>query len=102
MLAMASLVATLETIQEENLMDRAHEIFEKIASGIRPLVKAVRGRGCLIGIELDGPVAPVIKGLREHGVLTGSSMIPNAMRMMPPINTTDDDIAFFLEAFQGC
>lgn len=100
MLAMASLVATLETIQEENLMDRAHEIYEKIASGIRPLVKTVRGRGCLIGIELDDPVAPVIKGLREQGVLTGSAMIPNAMRMMPPINTTDDDIAYFLEAFQ--
>lgn len=102
MLAMASLVATIETIKEENLMERAHVIFDKIASGVRPHVKAVRGRGCLIGIELDGPVAPVIKALRERGILTGGSMNPNAMRMMPPINTSDEDIAFFLEAFQEC
>ena len=99
MLAMAAVAATLETIREEGLMDRAKAIHEQIRSAVEPLAKAVRGRGCLIGLELDGPVKPMLAQLREAGVLAGSSGDPNVLRLMPPLNASDADVAFFAKAF---
>jgi acetylornithine/succinyldiaminopimelate/putrescine aminotransferase len=81
-------------------MSRAAEIFEAIEDGVRRHVKNVRGRGCLIGLEFDAPVAPVIKALRERGILSGSSMNPNAMRLMPPLNTENEELTFFVDAFK--
>ncbi len=100
MIAMAALVATLETIKKENLMARSRSIFERISSGIAGSVKSVRGRGCLIGVELDGPVAPVTAALRERGVLVGGSMDSHVMRVMPPINASEEDINTFIKVLK--
>lgn len=101
MLAMAAMAATLETIRDQNLSIRATEIFEAIKSAIEDHVKEVRGAGCLIGIDLGSPAAPVIAGLREHGILTGGADDPNVIRIMPPLNTADDDIQAFARAFDA-
>lgn len=101
MLAMAALAATLETILDEDLMLRAHTIFMQIREAVHPMVKAVRGRGCLIGLELDTPAAPVLKALRDYGVLAGSSGDPNVLRLMPPLTATDAEIARFAAAFDA-
>ena len=99
MLAMAALTASLETILEDGLMDRASAIYRQIHTAVEPLVKGVRGRGCLIGLELDGPAQPVLAALREAGVLAGGSGDPNVIRLMPPLTASDDDVAVFAEAF---
>ena len=99
MLAMAAMTATLETIRDEALMTRASRIFERIAGALRPHVKAVRGRGCLLGVELHGPAAPVLAKLRAAGVLAGSAAHPNVIRLMPPLNTPDEAVDAFLTAF---
>jgi len=98
MLAMAAVTATLETILEEELMDRAPAIYEHIRTAVAPLVRSVHGRGCLIGLELETPARPVLGRLREAGVLAGSSGNPHILRLMPPLTTSDEDIAFFAEA----
>ncbi len=100
MIAMAAVEATLEAIISQKLMDRAGVIFEKIQSAVFPLAKSVRGRGCLIGIELDQPAAPVIAALRSSYVLTGSASNPNVIRLMPPLNTPDGAIDQFVSAFE--
>ncbi|HMB89612.1 MAG TPA: aspartate aminotransferase family protein [Rhodothermales bacterium] len=99
MLAMAAVTATLEMIQKEQLMARAPVIFEQIMDAVGAQVQAVRGKGCLIGLELDGPAAPVLTALREAGVLAGSSGEPNVIRLMPPLTTTDDEIMLFGNCF---
>jgi len=101
MLAMAAVKATLETLVEENLMDRALEIHEQVREQVGPLVVEVRGRGCLMGLKLDRPVGPVKDALRERGVLVGGSSDPNVMRLMPPLVVSDDDIDRFAEAFRA-
>lgn len=101
MLAMAALKATLETIIDEKLMDRAPVVFDRIAEAVQPFVKSVRGKGCLIGLELDGPAKPVLEALRAHRILAGSAGNPNVIRLMPPINTPDDAIRQFAEAFEA-
>jgi acetylornithine/N-succinyldiaminopimelate aminotransferase len=99
MLAMAAVTATLETLISDALMSRAAELFDRIRSAAAPHARSVRGRGCLIGIELDGPAGPVLKKLRENGVLAGSAADPNVIRLMPPLNAGDVAAEEFGEAF---
>jgi acetylornithine/succinyldiaminopimelate/putrescine aminotransferase len=101
MLAMAAVTATLETILEMGLMDRAPVIYEQIRTAVAPLVRTVHGQGCLIGLELETPARPILGRLREAGVLTGSSGNPHVLRLMPPLTTSDEDIAFFAEALDA-
>lgn len=95
MLAMAAVNATLKTLVDENLMDRANEIHDQVAEEVRPVATEVRGQGCLVGIALDQPVDPVIDALRDEGILAGGSSDPNVMRIMPPLVVSDEDIRRF-------
>ena len=99
MLAMAAVTATLETLRDEDLMKRAPQIFARIRDGVADHVVAVRGRGCLIGLELDRPAAPVLNQLREAGILAGNASHPNVIRLMPPLNTPDEAIEMFIDTF---
>lgn len=100
MVAMAAVEATLQTLVEDDLMPRATELFERIESRLGAYAKAIRGRGGLLGVELDQPVAPVRSRLLEAGILTGSSDDPNVIRLMPPINTPFEAIDVFVDAFE--
>lgn len=100
MIAMAAVEATIRTILEEDLMRRARELFDAVAEAARPHVAEIRGRGCLIGLVLEGPAAPVRNELLERGVLTGSADHPNVIRLMPPINTPLEAVDEFTHAFE--
>jgi len=49
-------------------------------------VKAVQGRGLLLGLRLDRPAAEVQKALFPYRVLTGTSGDPQVLRLMPPLS----------------
>lgn len=57
-----------------------------------PLVKEVRGMGLLIGMELNGKSAPVVKTLQEKGLLALPAG-PSVVRFLPPFTTSDDQFA---------
>ncbi len=101
MLAMAAVEATLETLLDEGLLANASAVFSRIAAGLDGLATSVRGRGCLIGVELDRPAAGVATALRERFVLTGTSADPRVIRLMPPLNTPDEAVDEFLEALRA-
>ena len=100
MIAMAAVEATLHTIRDENLMERAPLIFSHVESEVKHLVHAVHGRGCLIGLELDGPAAPVRKQLLQRNIITGSADHPNIIRLMPPLNLPIESIEEFASALE--
>ena len=97
MLAMSAVNATLSTLKDHNLMQRASQIYTQIQEGIADLPFYLRGRGCLLGIESEQPVASLISALRAEGVLVGGSANAKVMRIMPPLTATDLDVAFFLD-----
>lgn len=99
MIAMAAVEATLRSIFEENLMAHARELHGRIDAKMRPLVTDVRGRGCLIGLVLDRPTAPIRRALLEEGVITGGADDPHVIRLMPPINTPFEAVDEFADAF---
>ncbi|SFL90007.1 acetylornithine aminotransferase [Paenibacillus sp. 1_12] len=90
-------VATLETILNEKLSERAAELGEYIVSELskqladNPLVKEVRGLGLLIGIECTQPVADLVTALQEQSILVISAG-PNVIRLAPSLLITKEDI----------
>jgi acetylornithine/LysW-gamma-L-lysine aminotransferase len=54
-------------------------------------VREVRGRGLMIGIELRGKVAPVLKMLQARGVLALPAG-PGVLRLLPPLVISDGDL----------
>ena len=101
MLAMAAVSATIRTILEDKLMERTGKVFSRLSEALSPFVEDTRGQGCLIGIELDQPAKPVVKRLRKNGVLAGGTVHPNVIRIMPPLNTSDEEVDQFVAALQG-
>ena len=98
MLAMAAVEASLKVLEDENLSERAVEMYGLFEAGCAERGLRVRGAGCLVGIDFGQPVGPIVTGLREKGILTGGSADPNIMRLMPPGVVTDKEIGFFFRA----
>lgn len=102
-LACAAALATLEVIENEKLMDNSIEVGEYLQSKLKqiPSVKAVRGRGLMIGIDMDFPVAALRKRLvKEFHLFTGSASNPNTIRLLPPLTITKVEADLFLELFE--
>lgn len=99
MLAMASVLATLEAIEADDMLERAAAAERYVREALAGIdaVKAVHGKGCLLGIEFDGPCAPWHKKLLDERVITGTSSNPNVLRLLPPLCVTTEDLDRFVE-----
>lgn len=73
---------------------------EKLASALTGAkgVKAVTGRGLMLGILTEKPAGEVISALREEGVLVIKAK--DKVRLLPPLNITDDEIDFAVRAIK--
>ena len=100
-LACAAALAVLDVFEEENLVENARVVGEYLVGRIKELknekIKDVRGRGLMIGIELDCPHADVRKPLiyQEH-CFTGCAGT-NILRLLPPLCLTKEDADEFIE-----
>ena len=90
-LACAAALAVLDVIEREKLVENAHEVGEYLISQLRQMqaegnhIVDVRGRGLMIGIELDVPHKAVREPLiYEEHVFTGCSGT-NMLRLLPPL-----------------
>lgn len=102
-LGCAAALATLEVIENENLIQNSNEIGDYLQSKLKQIesVKSVRGKGLMIGIDLDFPVAALRKRLvKEYQLFTGSASNPNTIRLLPPLNVTKAEADLFLEIFE--
>jgi acetylornithine aminotransferase len=89
-LCSAAALATLEIIEEERLMDNAVRIGEFIRSelsqrlaGLRGVTE-IRGKGLMIGIELENPCGELVQQALEKGVLINVA-VDNVIRLLPPL-----------------
>jgi acetylornithine/N-succinyldiaminopimelate aminotransferase len=58
----------------------------------------VRGLGLMFGVELKGPAAPIVAGLRARGILATKAG-DNVLRLLPPLVVKRSEISGFLGAF---
>ncbi len=107
-LACAAALAVLDIIESENLVDNAAEVGKYLMDRLKteklPHVVDVRGKGLMIGIELDVPYKEIRTRLvKEQHCFTGCSGT-NVLRLLPPLCITkeqaDDFIARFKAALQ--
>ncbi len=104
-LSSAAAVATLDALIEEDLPARAAKVGQSFRSSLEDIAKAkntvrdVRGRGLLLGIELDVEAKPLSSVLAEKGFLTVPAG-PNVLRFVPPLNIPEDDRGKMLEALE--
>lgn len=89
-LCCAAALATLSIIEEERLMENAVRIGDFIRSslsqrlaGLRG-VKEIRGKGLMIGIELEQSCTEVVQQALEKGVLINVT-VDNVIRLLPPL-----------------
>lgn len=101
-LASAVAQAALDVIVDEKLASRARYAGAKIMQGLRamqsPLVKEVRGRGLLIGVELTIPAKRLSEALLERGIAAKDTH-GAVLRIAPPLVISDDEIDFLLERY---
>jgi acetylornithine/LysW-gamma-L-lysine aminotransferase len=102
-LACAASVAALEAMQQERLAERAARLGEwllgELATVRSSQIRAIRGRGLMIGIELKGRVAPVLQALLERGIW-GLPAGPNVLRLLPPLIIAEADLALAVTAIR--
>jgi acetylornithine aminotransferase/acetylornithine/N-succinyldiaminopimelate aminotransferase len=103
MLAMAAVLATLEAIEQDDMMANATEVEMRIRESLAdiPEVKQVHGKGCLLGIEFHEPCGPVHKKLLENHIITGTSSNPNILRLLPPLMVNLGSLDLFAEALRS-
>ncbi|MBX3282258.1 MAG: aspartate aminotransferase family protein [Acidobacteria bacterium] len=100
MVAMAAAKATLEVIEREGLLENARNIESWVRNvcSRNPMVKAVQGKGCLLGIEVQGGARPLYQKLLDAKIITGLSSDPNVLRLLPPLSVSQSEIEIFAEA----
>ena len=104
-LGCAAALAVLDVIEQEKLVDNAAEVGEYLMERLRneqlPHVVDVRGRGLMIGIELDVPYKEIRGRLvTEQHCFTGCSGT-NVIRLLPPLCMTKDMADDFIERFKA-
>ena len=109
-LACAVALRTLEIIEEENLVEKAAIAGEKMMAGFREiaakypnLIKEVRGRGLMIGIEFphEDITSLCVSGLAQRDVIVVSYTFnnPTVLRFEPPLIISDEEIEWAIKAF---
>ncbi|GAA4096919.1 acetylornithine transaminase [Nocardioides kongjuensis] len=99
--AAAAALAVLDVIVEEDLL--AHATAQgaalKAAAATDPRVVETRGEGLLVGLTLAEPkAAEVVTAAQDAGFLLNAAT-PERVRMAPPLNLADADVAAFAAAW---
>lgn len=100
-LACAAAIAVLDIMKKENLIANAAMVGDYLLDKLKKIegIKDVRGKGLMIGIELDKPAKELrSKLLFHHKIFTGASGT-NVIRLLPPLTLTIEQADYFLEKF---
>jgi acetylornithine/N-succinyldiaminopimelate aminotransferase len=100
-------LTVLTTLLEERLPERAERMgrllvaeLEKLRARRGAAIKAVRGRGCLVGIDLVPPVADALTACRDRGLLVLSAG-DNTLRLAPSLVLDEKDVARGVEIIES-
>lgn len=93
-LACAAACVVLDALIDGNLMENAKEIgaylqskFEEYKSKYPNLIKEVRGRGLILGMELTRPGREIANECLDYGAIINCTA-GNVLRFVPPLNIT--------------
>ncbi|HEY8941264.1 MAG TPA: aminotransferase class III-fold pyridoxal phosphate-dependent enzyme, partial [Cellvibrio sp.] len=93
-LACSAGIAVVETLQGSGLIDRAKVLGDKLLNDFKTAlagnakVVEIRGKGLMIGIELNAPCGDLVQKGRDLGVLINVTAL-NTIRLLPTFILTD-------------
>lgn len=102
-LACTASLNVLAILKQEKLLanvTRVSDYFKKKATLI-PQIKNIKGRGLMLGLEFDFPIAKLRKNLifKQH-IFTGSAKNPNLLRILPPLTIQKQHVDAFFNALE--
>jgi len=101
-LACVAALATLAVIEDEGLAARAAKLGDIIREGIAAKlagvagVKDIRGKGLMIGIELDRPCGDLVERGLDAGLLINVTA-DTVLRLLPPLNMKDAEVQLLID-----
>ncbi len=94
----------LRVLQDEHLVERSAEhgawLLEQVRTLRHPAIKAVRGRGLMIAIELHEKARPYCEALKAHGMLCKETH-DTVIRLSPPLVVSREDLAWAVERLRA-
>ena len=94
----------LRVLQDEHLVERSAEqgawFLEQVRTLRHPAIKAVRGRGLMIAIELHEKARPYCEALKAHGMLCKETH-DTVIRLSPPLVVSREDLAWAVERLRA-
>lgn len=105
-LACVAATTTLQIIEEDGLLARAHALGEQIRNGLRerlgalPGVRDIRGKGLMIGIELERLCGELVQNALEAGLLINVTA-DNVVRLLPPLVLDDSEAKLLIDGVGG-
>ena len=95
-LATTAALTTIEVVEKENLIANAEAVGQQIRDGISSALAGVpgfveaRGRGLMIGIELDRPCGELVQRGLEAGILINVTA-EKVVRLLPALNFSAEE-----------
>lgn len=102
-LACAAAIAVADVMTDEKLIDNAAEIGSYLIDGLKkiPAIKEVRGKGLMIGVEIEGEAAELRKKLLfDHRIFTGGAGA-HTVRLLPALCLSREQADHFLKEFKA-
>jgi len=100
-LATAAALAVLEVIEEEKLVENAEKMGAYLSEKLAAVkgVKEVRGKGLMIGVEIEGDAKAFVSALFNEKVLVGA-VGAHTVRILPPLIITEKEADLFIQKFE--
>ena len=102
-LACAAALATLHVIDRDDLVERARDLgawaLDRLRGWTHPKIRAVRGQGLMLAVELRERSLPHIRTLQERGILALAAG-PTVIRFLPPLTIERDPLTRALDALE--
>jgi len=96
-IAMAAGVAAVRMIEDEGLLDNCRKMSERFRKHFvalkeeLPIIRDLRVRGMMIGIDLAVSAVPAVAKCKDRGVLINATH-DTVVRLLPPINISAEDV----------
>jgi acetylornithine/N-succinyldiaminopimelate aminotransferase len=97
--ACAAIRANISVIQREGLVENARRMGERIEEELRKVsfVKRVKGRGLLLGVEIEQEATRLRDFLLGRGIITGTAAKKNVLRLLPPLILRHREVDTFIK-----
>lgn len=102
----AASLAFLEALEEENVLDNVKKMGELFLDRLNLLkekysfVKEVRGKGLMLGVELDRPAADIVLKLIDSGLICNCTS-EKVIRFLPPLVIREEHIDKAIEIIEN-